>query len=181
MAHKTLKSPLSENRQKADDLPSLEEFSGTLKTPTAFDIRGHVPYLISRAEAAMREIFSVEEFKVSTPMWRTLATLYGRGPLRFGTLATLTSIEPPTLHRMVRALVGRKLIVRTKSDVDGRGILLDLTAAGRQLTRKIIPRARAVEKSALNGLSRAEANDLRNILKRVCANVSPLKVFEDDR
>jgi DNA-binding MarR family transcriptional regulator len=181
MASKRRELSVSKSRQKAQNLRSLEEFSNGLKTRTDFDIRDHIPYLFSRAQAGMRDNFSIEEFDVSTPMWRALATLYGRGPLRFGTLATLTSIEPPTLHRMVRSLVGKKLVLRTKSGVDGRGTLLDLTASGRQLTRKIIPRARAVEESALKGLSRVDTNNLRNLLKRVCANVSPLVVFEDDR
>jgi MarR family transcriptional regulator, organic hydroperoxide resistance regulator len=156
--------------------------AGKLRPGVDFDIQILVPYLFNRTTAGMYESFtaSLKPYKLSIPMWRVLVILYGRGPLRFGTLATLSSTELPTLSRIISHLTGRKLMTRSKAGDDGRGVLLDITEAGSKTVREVIPHVIELENVALRGFSDDERYLARRLLQRICENVSPLRSHDTD-
>ncbi len=80
--------------------------------PRAPHIESYVPYLVNRAATAMLNYSApeFEKFGLTVPQWRILLTLWHHRECRFGDLATLTSIEPPTLSRLITALVAAKLV-----------------------------------------------------------------------
>ena len=62
-----------------------------------------------------------------------LATIAGRGPLSLASLAAAEQVKPPTMSRVVEALVERGLVSRTAKEGDRRSVTIAATAAGAQL------------------------------------------------
>ena len=64
-----------------------------------FDIHDYIPYLINRAAIVLVEQFQsgLQDYELARIEWRVLAILTQRGPTRFGALASLSALEPPTL------------------------------------------------------------------------------------
>jgi DNA-binding MarR family transcriptional regulator len=148
-----------------------------------YRLETYVPYLLRRTTDSLIESFSagLVPHDISLKMWRVLAVVHRRGATRFGTIARIALIEPPTLSRLVAAMIDRKLVVKTSSDVDGRGVLIAPTRKGLELIERVIPHAVAIEEQTLAGLSEDEAEIFRRLLRRVCANVAPFVPDEAGR
>jgi DNA-binding MarR family transcriptional regulator len=106
--------------------------------------------------------------------WRVSVALHHKPHQRLSELAAHTSTEPSTLSRVVDGLLQRGLVVRDKSEDDGRAVALSLTDAGRDLTLRIIPLAQLYERVSLSGLSSAQADALREMLRLVYDNLAVL-------
>jgi DNA-binding MarR family transcriptional regulator len=66
-----------------------------------------------------------------------LATLARRGPMRISELASIEGLNPTMLSRVIAELAGAGLLQRVPDPDDGRAALVDATAAGRRLHKKI--------------------------------------------
>lgn len=64
-----------------------------------------------------------------------MSTLDCHGPLTPGELAAHEKVQPPSMTRVLAALEVKGLVVRHPHPTDGRQVLVELTAAGRQLCR----------------------------------------------
>ncbi len=62
-----------------------------------------------------------------------LAAIAGRGPLSLAALAAAEQVKPPTMSRVVEALVGHGLVSRTAREGDRRSVAIAATPAGAQL------------------------------------------------
>jgi len=124
----------------------------------------------------MGQAFSKEirRFDLSLTEWRVCAALQHAPHQRLSQLAEHTSAEPSTLSRVVDGLLQRGLLVRDRSDEDGRALALSLTESGRDLTLRIVPLAQLFERVALAGLNAAQADALRSMLRTVYANLAVL-------
>jgi DNA-binding MarR family transcriptional regulator len=182
--------PKSEHRASSTREVSSSRAVSKLKSPNSrlsarqradFDVREYIPYLIYRASNGLTESFApgLQPFKLSLGMWRVLALLYGHGPLRFSALVTLSSLEPPTVSRFIGQLIDRRLITKSKTNDDGRGVNIDITEKGLEVVKQIIPHAIEMQKRMLSSFSEDEANLLRHLLQQLCENVAPLKPFDD--
>ncbi|MGH6713980.1 MAG: MarR family winged helix-turn-helix transcriptional regulator [Bradyrhizobium sp.] len=140
-----------------------------------FDLESYVPYLLNRVGTALVDRFvgGLKDFDLTLPMWRVMAILYRRGPTRFGVLGGLSLIELPTLSRILAAMSDRGLVARVRSDVDGRGTLVQLSAEGRASVEGLIPWAESVAQFTLDGLSADEAEFFKRLLLRVSRHVAP--------
>ena len=107
------------------------------------------------------------------------------GPLSIGEVAERTLTDQSTVSVVVRRLVERGLVERTRSSEDSRRVELSLTAAGRKLYRRgpsTVAQRRLA--SALQRLKPADANALRRILDQVvrdtgAAEQPAVMMFED--
>lgn len=63
------------------------------------------------------------------------------------------------------------MVVRGRSEDDGREVQIDLTAYGEQLTQRMLPLATRYETVALDGFSPAEVATFKDMLKRVFTNL----------
>lgn len=124
----------------------------------------------------MGQAFSKEirRFDLSLTEWRVCAALQHAPHQRLSQLAEHTSAEPSTLSRVVEGMLQRGLLVRDRSDEDGRALALSLTEAGRDLTLRVVPLAQLFERVALAGLNAAQADALRSMLRTVYANLAVL-------
>ncbi len=140
------------------------------------DLERAIPYLIARAGMRMGQSFSRElkQFDLTLTEWRVCVSLHHKSQQRLSELASHTSTEASTLSRTVEGLLQRGLLVRGRSDEDGRALALSLTGEGWSLTERIIPLAQLYERVALSGMKPGEAEQLRNLLLRLYDNMEAL-------
>jgi DNA-binding MarR family transcriptional regulator len=74
-----------------------------------------------------------ESVELTASQYSVLAALSIRGRLSMGELAAEERVRPPTVTRVVNALVDRDLVRRASAPHDGRQSLVELTDAGRAL------------------------------------------------
>jgi len=136
----------------------------------------YVPYLLNRAGARIAASFSeeVRPFGITLQMWRALAALTDRDGQTVGELSGRTSIEISTLSRVLDGLQRLKLLERRRAESDGRVVSLHLTAAGRSMTRRIIPMAEGYERVAVGGLSARDVATLKRLLRALYTNMDGL-------
>ena len=140
-------------------------------------IESYVPYLVNRAATAMLN-YSAREFEklgLTVPQWRILLTLWQRRECRFGELAELTNIEPPTLSRLLNAMTASRYVRRRRIEEDTRSVNVSLTPLGTALFEKTIPFADDVSRRYLEGLSPADLAVLRRALTTIYDNVERLR------
>jgi DNA-binding MarR family transcriptional regulator len=137
----------------------------------------YLPYLLNRAGARIAAAFGVEMRRLgaSLQVWRVLAALRESDGRRMGDLSETTSIEVSTLTRLVDTMERDGLVERRRDRGDARAVALHVTAAGRRLTRRILPIAERYETVALTGFSTREAEVLRRALRRLYANMEALE------
>lgn len=133
----------------------------------------YFPYLLNRAGSRIAEAFGEEtrRFGISLQMWRVLAAVNDRGPLRMGELAEATSIEASTLTRLVQQMEKRGVVERVRRDSDQRAVRVVQTEEGRRIAAELIPLAHDYEARALAGLGAEETAKLKALLRRVYANM----------
>src|SRR5215831_5163291 len=101
----------------------------------------YLPYLLNRAGERIAAAFGeeVRPLGANLQMWRVLAALRDKDGRRMGNLSATTSIEVSTLTRLVDNMEKKGLVTRRRDAQDSRAVLLHVTAAGKQLTRRIVP------------------------------------------
>ena len=141
-----------------------------------FDLDQFLPYLINRAGVRLAVSFArdIADTGVALQEWRVLAVLAAAGEQRLSDLAGLTSIDLSTLSRLVTRMARQGLVTRLNGNRDRRERRIALTGKGRGRTRAIIPSARRYERLALAGLSAAEEQTLKRLLRRVFTNLEGL-------
>jgi DNA-binding MarR family transcriptional regulator len=137
----------------------------------------YLPYLLNRAGARIATSFGEEmrPLGASLQIWRVLAALRERDGRRMGDLSATTSIEMSTLTRLVDQMEKKGLVARQRDPEDARAVALYVTAAGKRLTRRIVPIAERYEQVALKGFAPAEAEALRAALRRLYVNMDELR------
>jgi MarR family transcriptional regulator, organic hydroperoxide resistance regulator len=172
-------------RKKVDAAPAKKVASRAPERPKTiadggnsprFDLEKALPYLVARAGTRMGQSFSRElkRFQLTLTEWRVCAALHHEPHQRLSQLAAHTSTEPSTLSRTVDGMLQRGLLVRDRSDEDGRALALSLTDEGRELTLRIVPLAQLFERVALAGLNAAQSDALRSMLRVVYDNLAVL-------
>lgn len=140
------------------------------------DLERAIPYLLARAGVRMGQAFSKElkPFDLSLTEWRVCVALQHKAHQRLSELAAHTATEPSTLSRVVDGLLQRGLLVRDRSGEDARALALNLTDEGRDLTQRIIPLAQLYERVSLAGLTSAQTEALRDMLRSIYDNLAVL-------
>ena len=137
----------------------------------------YLPYLLNRAGQRIATAFDGEmrPLGASLQIWRVLAALREKDGRRMGDLSQTTSIEVSTLTRLVDNMEKKGLVARRRDEADARVVALHATAAGKRLTKRILPIAERYETVALEGFTMREAEVLRSALRRLYANMDALE------
>ena len=140
-------------------------------------LHSYLPYLLNRAGTRIATAFGEEmrPLGASLQIWRVLAALREKDGRRMGDLSKTTSIEVSTLTRLVDNMEKSGLVERRRDPDDARVVALHVTAAGKRLTKRILPIAERYETVALKGFSTREAEVLRRALSRLYANMEALE------
>ena len=146
-------------------------------------LRRFLPYrcnnLAEKISVSLSRIY-VDEFGVSIPQWRILATLAEEGELQAKRIGELTNMDKVRVSRAVSALLEDGLLVRRACSADQRASLLRLSARGRRLYQRIVPEALAWERSLVESLSPGERQTLFTLLDKLDAAVSALAPAQEN-
>ncbi len=161
--------------QARADFDSSGDF--TCQTDTICQRR--LPYLINRVGAALVG-FASAGFKrrhLTIPLWRVLSVLAYRSEMRQVDLVGATSLDPPTISRLISHAARRGLVTRARSDTSNREVSIRITKAGKDMVEQIIPLMVADENVVFAGLSKAELATLKKILRRMYDNIADHKEY----
>jgi DNA-binding MarR family transcriptional regulator len=92
-------------------------------------------------------------------------------PLRATEVSTITAASGAAITKRADTLVRAGLVARAVPSRDRRGVLLELTAAGRVTVDRLMPEHLAREAEALDGLGAADAERLAHLLSRVLVRI----------
>ena len=137
-----------------------------------FDLARFLPYHINRTGVRLATAFGddLQRYGLTVTMWRVLAVLWHRGELKVTDLIVDTSIEQSTLSRLLVAMEKKHLLTRRRNTSDARTVIVQLTPAGKKLTKELIPYALRNERIALRGFAPEEVDQLLSMLSRVYEN-----------
>ena len=115
--------------------------------------------LLGRAARLTRLLMRSGVHELSRTEVGVLATL-SDGPRRITQLAMTEALAQPTVTQLIDKLEGRELVSRSRSEEDGRVVLVEITAAGAAALEGVRALIRANMREALVDLPDAELTDL---------------------
>lgn len=124
--------------------------------------------------------FYGERFKLSAPEWRTMAVLGQQGAMSANAVISQTTMDKVRVSRAVAKLLKANLITREADPQDRRRAILDLTAAGREIYRQIVPLVQEVETEIIAALSDPERAMLDNALAKIEAYLEQSGISADE-
>jgi DNA-binding MarR family transcriptional regulator len=105
-----------------------------------------------------------------------LATVVGHGPLRLKDLATREAVNPTTLSRIAARLEHDGLVVRHADETDGRGSVLEASAAGHAVLERVNEARTALLAECLATLDTEQQQAIAGALPALEALVATLPV-----
>jgi DNA-binding MarR family transcriptional regulator len=120
---------------------------------------------VSRLRAAIGRLSrqlnaSVADVGFSPSQLSVLGTVARRGPIGIGELAELEGINPTMLSRIVGKLSDAALIERIAHPDDGRAVVVQATATGRKLHRRVQDQRSKAIAARLEKIPEAQAAQL---------------------
>ena len=115
--------------------------------------------LLGRAARLTRLLMRSGAHEISRTEVGVLATL-SDGPRRITQLAMTEALAQPTVTQLIDKLEGRELVSRSRSEEDGRVVLVAITDAGAQALEAVRALIRANMREALADLPDAELIEL---------------------
>ncbi|WP_197381714.1 MarR family winged helix-turn-helix transcriptional regulator [Mycolicibacterium mengxianglii] len=113
---------------------------------------------------------NLEQHGITRSEFNVLSALARVGrPLRASEVVSTTMLSGASITKIADSLVQRDLVVRQKSERDGRVVLLALTDHGRSVVEDQMPRRLADDEEVIAVLSPAERETLAGLLRKVCA------------
>jgi DNA-binding MarR family transcriptional regulator len=129
-----------------------------------------VPYrmvhLAANISVALSKIYK-QEFDITIPEWRVLAQLAEQQKLYSKNIGEITSMDKSKVSRAVKALENKHYVIRQTDIKDNRAAYLSLTALGKALYQKIVPKALEWERQLIGVLEGREHKDLMKILDKL--------------
>jgi DNA-binding MarR family transcriptional regulator len=123
------------------------------------------------AHAALTRSFAAEPIwgDLSMRQYDVLYTLSKcQAPVRISDLNSHVLLSQPGLSRLVHRLAGQGLVECRPDPVDGRGVLVSLTPAGRERQRQIgREHARSVARTLTTSLSHTELSQLTTLCQKL--------------
>jgi DNA-binding MarR family transcriptional regulator len=115
--------------------------------------------LLGRAARLTRLLMRSGAHEISRTEVGVLATL-SDGPRRITQLAMTEALAQPTVTQLIDKLEGRELVSRSRSEEDGRVVLVEITTAGAEALEVVRTLIRANMREALVDLPDAELTEL---------------------
>jgi DNA-binding MarR family transcriptional regulator len=98
---------------------------------------------------------------LTTTQHAALAAVERHQSMTPGELAELEKVQPPSMTRVITALEGQRLLVRSRHPTDGRQVVLNVTDKGRELLKEERRRKEAWLSRQLQELTSEERTILR--------------------
>lgn len=123
-----------------------------------------LPYRLNKAAEAISQRFAGlyrEQYGLTRPEWRTLATLGQFGVLTATAIGAHSSMHKTKVSRAVFTLEKRRWLSRRRDDIDRRIENLELTSAGRKVYTDLAKLAHAFEAELLSHLGKRDEQELK--------------------
>ncbi|WP_299536891.1 MarR family winged helix-turn-helix transcriptional regulator [uncultured Streptomyces sp.] len=134
----------------------------------ALDLESYVGHLIRRAEQVHTALWAEHVSReVSSQQFAVLNTLAREPGIDQRTLAGRTSLDRSTVNLIVRRFTDQHHVVQVRDPDDRRRTLLDLTPAGEQLLRGLIPAAERVNARLMDSLPETERAVAVSLLRKI--------------
>ena len=138
-------------------------------------LKNFMPYrlnnLSERVSVALSRIYS-DQFDVSVPEWRILATLAEHPKLLAKEIGLQTHMDKVKVSRAVSALDQKGCLIKQKDSNDSRAIRLTLNERGIELYREIAGKALEWEKALLKELDNEQQQTLYDLLNHLDRRVN---------
>jgi len=136
----------------------------------------YVGLLIGAARRRVKQSVTAraELHNLSSLQFWALVALDANPGLSLGELAERQRMEMPNASRVVASLVKRRMIKLTRDPGDRRRAMLELTAAGSAMARKLQKSADDVRGAVVAGMTPDEIEGFRSLLLRVIENLEQL-------
>jgi DNA-binding MarR family transcriptional regulator len=137
--------------------------------PTAFEY--HLGYWLRFVSNHVSRTFRdrIAAFDVTVAEWVALRSLYNRAPCTLKQLAEQIGIDAGATSRLAERLIQKGLASRKDGTTDRRAIILELTAEGRSLVRRIGKEADRNDEAFFGHLPRTDHDGLLRILQGLVA------------
>jgi DNA-binding MarR family transcriptional regulator len=126
--------------------------------------------LVGKISAAINRTFLrsfvAEGIDISTEQWSVMACLWKEDKVTQQKLCELTAKDKPSMTRLIDKLEKSRLVTRVSDPTDRRTNIIHLTSAGVALQAKATEIVIRVANRTLNGISEAELNTSRTVLKK---------------
>lgn len=134
-------------------------------------------YAVKQVELAVRSHLdeTLRPFGVTTIQYTALTVLEHRDDLTSAELARRSFVTAQSMGDIVMALERRGLIVRHPDPSHARRLTIALTDAGRQVLSEVRDDVRAIEDRMATGLSAAERDEFRRVLRTCLSNLTAAK------
>jgi len=138
-----------------------------------YDLDRSFGYLLNRAANLIAARFSddLKVHGVNLQTWRVLAALNFENNQSMTDLANHTGAELSYLSRSVASAEQRGLVERVASSSDKRAVVLALTPAGLAMVKELSPYGHQIEKTSMNGVSKADVETTLRTLHAICHNL----------
>lgn len=90
-------------------------------------------------------------------------------PIETRRIAAEGGFSKATLSGVLTTLEGRGLVIREKSEKDGRLVMVRLTPTGRRLIKKLFPKFNAEERAVVSGIPKKDLGTAADMLRAICA------------
>lgn len=111
--------------------------------------------------------------RVTEQQWRVLRALSATGEVTAGSLASVTLISAPSLSRIIRDLLRRRLLVRRITPEDRRNTLISLSTQGVDLLDRAGPESEACYQAIGAAIGRERLGQLYQLLAEVETRLTP--------
>lgn len=118
----------------------------------------------------MSSELSREKLGVPHPEAIVIGVIGAFGPQTVMDIARRANLDKSQTSRTVDALLAKGLLGRTASDVDGRSVIISLTADGRKIFKKVGPTMERRDTELYKCLSEPEAEALRYLLDKILSS-----------
>lgn len=138
-----------------------------MATPDTAALAGRLRIGVTRLARRLRQ---EAEPDITPSMLVALSSVENQGPLTMRELCEIERVRPPSMTRIVAALVDAQLVERHADPSDGRVVWIRATPAGRRLLERARGRKEAYLAKALRDLEPAELETLERaaeILERL--------------
>jgi DNA-binding MarR family transcriptional regulator len=129
----------------------------------SLSLEDFLPYRLNRlADAVSREFARIYRgrYGMTRPEWRLLATLGQFGRMTAKSVGEHSAMHKTKVSRAVRALEDRRWLTRTTASEDRRTEHLELTRAGLDTYRELVPLAKRFETELLEAMDKDDARRL---------------------
>jgi DNA-binding MarR family transcriptional regulator len=147
---------------RSDLEPDTGSTPTDLRQLTSFQLR-QLTNIYTKGSSSVYE----RRFGLTLNEWRCIALLQHSPGMSLNRLAEQAQFDRGLTSRIVTALETRGVLQRTVDQKDARGVVVSLTASGRDLVKKVFPVAAELNERLLSALTRAERAALPDIIDKL--------------